>query len=104
VDENRAMLKSEYKDVFEFKNKFSISDDFFNRFITYAEKKSVKKDETGIKTSEKLIRTQLKALLARDLWNTNAYYVIINDINNFYVKAMECLNDKTFEKMKIAEN
>lgn len=104
VDENRAMLKSEYKDVFEFKNKFSISDDFFNRFIAYAEKKSVKKDETGIKTSEKLIRTQLKALLARDLWNTNAYYVIINDINNFYVKAMECLNDKTFEKMKIAEN
>lgn len=104
VDENRAMLKSEYKDVFEFKKKFSISDDFFNRFIAYAEKKSVKKDETGIKTSEKLIRTQLKALLARDLWNTNAYYVIINDINNFYVKAMECLNDKTFEKMKIAEN
>ena len=56
---------------------------------------------TGIKTSEKLITTQLKALIARDLWDTNAYYVIINDINVFMTKAIQCLQDDTFKKMKV---
>jgi len=104
VDENRTSLKAQYKDVYEFKKGFQITDEFVNKFMAYAEKKSIKKDEVGYKTSEKLIRTQLKALIARDLWNTNAYYYIINDINVFYEKALESLENNTFEKMKIAWN
>ena len=101
VDANRAMLLSKYKDVYQFKNDFKITKDFLEDFIAYAEKKNIKRDNTGIKTSEKLITTQLKALIARDLWDTNAYYVIINDINVFMVKAIQCLQDDTFKKMKV---
>ena len=101
VDANRTMLLSKYKDVYAFKNDFKITKDFLEDFIAYAEKKNIKRDNTGIKTSEKLINTQLKALIARDLWDTNAYYVIINDINVFMVKALECLKDDTFKKMKV---
>jgi carboxyl-terminal processing protease len=104
VDENRANLMQQYTDVYDFKKKFEVTDEFMNKFLAYAEKKKVAKDETGYKTSELLIRTQIKALVARDLWNTNAYYVIINDINVFYKKALESFENNTFEKMKIAEN
>lgn len=103
VDANRAMLLSKYKDVYQFKNEFKITKDFLEEFIAYAEKKNIKRNSEGIKTSEKLITTQLKALIARDLWDTNAYYVIINDINVFMVKALQCLQDDTFKKMKINE-
>lgn len=103
VDANRAMLLGKYKDVYQFKNDFKITKDFLEDFIAYAEKKNIKRDNVGIKTSEKLITTQLKALIARDLWDTNAYYVIINDINVFMVKALQCLEDDTFKKMKINE-
>ena len=103
VDANRAMLLAKYKDVYQFKNDFKITKDFLEEFIAYAEKKNIKRDNDGIKTSEKLITTQLKALIARDLWDTNAYYVIINDINVFMVKALQCLEDDTFKKMKINE-
>jgi carboxyl-terminal processing protease len=103
VDANRAMLLSKYKDVYQFKNDFKITKDFLEEFIAYAEKKNIKRNSEGIKTSEKLITTQLKALIARDLWDTNAYYVIINDINVFMVKALQCLQDDTFKKMKINE-
>jgi carboxyl-terminal processing protease len=103
VDANRAMLLSKYKDVYQFKNDFKITKDFLEEFIAYAEKKNIKRNSEGIKTSEKLITTQLKALIARDLWDTNAYYVIINDINVFMVKALQCLEDDTFKKMKINE-
>lgn len=104
VDENRKGLLEKYPDVYAFTKSFETDDAFMNRFIAYAEKKGVKKDEEGIKTSAKLIRTQLKALVARDLWNTNAYYVVINDINSFFKKALESLEDDTFSRMKIAGN
>jgi carboxyl-terminal processing protease len=101
VDANRAMLLGKYKDVYQFKNDFKITKDFLEDFIAYAEKKNIKRDNDGFKISEKLITTQLKALIARDLWDTNAYYVIINDINVFMVKALQCLEDDTFKKMKV---
>lgn len=104
VDENRKGLLEKYPDVYAFNKSFETEDAFMSRFVAYAEKKGVKKDEAGIKTSEKLIRTQLKALVARDLWNTNAYYVVINDINSFFKKALESLEDDTFARMKIAGN
>ena len=101
VDAHRAELLSKHKDVYAFKNDFKLSKDFMEEFVSYAEKKNIKRDNTGIKTSEKLITTQLKALIARDLWDTNAYYVIINDINVFMTKAIQCLQDDTFKKMKV---
>lgn len=104
VDENRARLKESYPDMYVFKANFQITDEFLQSFYAYAEKKSVKRNEEGIRRSEKLIRTQLKALVARDLWNSTAYYYVINDINQFMLKAIESLNDRTFEKMKIAGN
>ena len=104
VDENRKSLLEKYPDVHAFSKSFETDDSFISRFIAYAEKKGVKKDEEGIRTSGKLIRTQLKALVARDLWNTNAYYVVINDINSFLKKALESLEDDTFSRMKIAGN
>ncbi|MBK7681585.1 MAG: S41 family peptidase [Bacteroidia bacterium] len=104
VDENRASLKAQYKDVYAFKKDFVMSNEFVNKFVEYAEKKGVKRNEEGLKTSDKLIRTQLKALIARDLWNTSSYYYVINDINVFVEKALESLDNDSFEKMKIAGN
>ncbi len=103
VDEHRAELLAKYPDVFAFKKDFDMNADFMAKFTDYADKKKVKKDDAGYKTSEELIKTQLKALIARDLWNTNAYFVIINDINQFYIKALKCMDDNSFSKYKIAE-
>lgn len=104
VDERRSALKTNYPDVKAFAKGFYIDENFTKEFIAYAEKKNVKYDDKAFKTSEKLIKTQLKALIARDLWSTTAYYYIINDINNFYTKALESLRDDTFSKLKIAAN
>ena len=101
MDNNRNDLLKKYADVTEYKKDFIIDEKFMNNFIAFAEKKGVKTDTTGLKTSDRLIRTQLKASIAQDLWNTNAYFVIINDINNFYLKALESFNNDSFQKMKI---
>lgn len=104
TDDNRKALLKEYADVFAFKKGFVLNDKLMADFISYAAKKDVKKDEAGYKRSEEVIKTQIKALMARDLWNTNAYFVLINDINSFYQKALQSMDNSTFEKMKIAES
>ena len=101
IDEHRSEIVGKYVDVYDLKKSFNIDNEFMNKFIAYAEKKNVKKDEKGFKTSEKLIRTQIKALIARDLFNTNAYYVIINELNAFLNKGIQCIDDGTFAKSKI---
>ena len=103
VDNNRNTLRNKYPKIEEFKNSFILNDEFINEFLKYAEKKEVKKDEKGYKTSEKVLLTQLKALTARQLYDMSAYYEIDCAIDKTIQKAIESLQDKTFKKMKIKE-
>ena len=103
TDDNRNNLLKNYPDEKTFKKNFELTPEIMNKFFSYAERKDVKKDEQQFLTSEKLIRTQVKALIARDLWNTNAYWYVVNDILNTFTKAIQCIEDNTFDKMKIAE-
>jgi carboxyl-terminal processing protease len=104
TDRNRKKLVADYPDVNTFKNKFRASNELIEEAVAYGEKKGVPRDSTGLKTSYELMRIQLAALIARDLWDTNAYWQVINQINHFYIKAMEFLRDDTFDKLKIANN
>lgn len=103
TDNNRKNLGTTYPDILTYRSKFVVNDKMINDMVAYGEKKGVPKDSTGLATSRKLIEVQLKALVARDLWNTDSYWQVINDINPFYSKALESLKNDTFDKMKIAE-
>jgi carboxyl-terminal processing protease len=103
VDKNRNKLLASYPDINSFHKNFVIDQILLNDFFALAEKREVKKDEKGWATSQGLIKTQLKALVARDLWNTDAYFEVINDINDVLKKAVECIENNTFDKLKIAE-
>ncbi|REJ84919.1 MAG: S41 family peptidase [Bacteroidetes bacterium] len=104
VDNNRNELKSSYGNVEAFKNAFVIDDKIMNDFLNVAEKMGAKMDSAGYQISEPFIKLQLKALIARNLWDTNAFYVIINDNNMPLRKAVDAIRGKTFEKMKLAGN
>ncbi|MCX6231793.1 MAG: S41 family peptidase [Bacteroidetes bacterium] len=55
----------------------------------------------AVENSDKYIRYQLKALLARNLYDMNSYYQVIKDIDDTYLKAVEIIqNDKMFDKLK----
>jgi carboxyl-terminal processing protease len=102
TDNNRKKLLENYPNIVAFRKNFKVTDELFEELIAYGEKKGVARDSAGLATSGKLLRVQLSALFARDLWNTDAYWQVINEVNPFYTKALEALKDNTFEKMKIA--
>jgi carboxyl-terminal processing protease len=69
---------------------------------TKAEELKVPYDEVGYKTSEHAIKTRIKALVARNLYDGEAFFVVINELNPALKKAVEVLNDGTFDKAKLA--
>jgi len=104
VDHHRKQLLADYPDIESFKKNFTSDDKFLNEFFAFAEKKELKKDEEGWKRSSLLIQTILKSVIARDLYGSSAFYEVYNDLmNDTYKKAIECIQNNTFDKMKIAE-
>jgi carboxyl-terminal processing protease len=102
TDNNRNQLKAEFETVEKFKKQFVMDDTIMEQFYAFADKKGVKKDEEALKRSGDMIRSQIKALIARDLYNFSAYFYIINDKDETFRKAVESIKDNTFDKYKIA--
>ncbi len=54
--------------------------------------------KNNIRSRFPLIKTQLKALIARDLWDMNEYFQVMNTTNESIQKALEILNSDEYQK------
>lgn len=90
ADKNRAAIKS-FKSPENFNRSFSITPAVLNDFTAYAEKNGVKRKEQQIRQSETIIKTQLKALIARNIWNNEGFYPVIQSQDNVLKKALELM-------------
>ena len=54
------------------------------------------KDMEEFYQSEPLIKLQLKALVARDLWDMNEYFQVMNQGNESYQKALGIIKDSNW--------
>lgn len=93
VDNNRKKLKKAYPDFAVFKQQYEVPQMLLDAVIADGEKQGVKpKDEDEREQSLPMLKAQLKALVARDLWDMSEYYSIINETNDIVQKALETLN------------
>ena len=100
IDKNRADLKKKYSSFDKFKKEFEVDEAFFSQLINTAEKEKIKIDPVQLATSKPLIKLQLKALVARDLWEMNEYYQIMDADNESLQKAVEIFQTPgAFEKI-----
>ena len=93
IDTYREKWKKDYQDYALFCKKFNLSDSMMKQLIAEGKKEGVTFHEEQYKKSEPLIKLQLKALIARDLWDMNEYYHTINAINESVKKAIELLKN-----------
>jgi carboxyl-terminal processing protease len=91
IDAYRDEWMQEYADFGKFCRKFELDEKMMQQLIAEGEKAGIKFDEAQYRKSEALIRLQLKALIARDLWDMNEYYHIINVVDESVNKALELL-------------
>ena len=91
IDAHREEWTKKYADYAVFSREFDLDDKMMQQLIDEGEKEGVKFDEEQYRKSEPLIKLQLKALIARDLWDMNEYYHTINVVNESVKKALELL-------------
>ena len=75
----------------KFKNDHTVDDELLKKLLNSAKKPKKNNEPNEFEKSKPLIKLQLKALVARDLWDENAYYQIIDDDNESLKKAVEIL-------------
>lgn len=95
ADTHRSALKklSNDENGNDYVNDYQLSDEIFNEFLAFSEKEGFSPSQKEISKSAKMIKNRLKALIGRNIWGSDLYYKILNQM------------DKDLEiSIKVAEN
>jgi carboxyl-terminal processing protease len=93
IDAYRKDWNKKYKDYASFAQKFEMTEPMMQRLKDEAAKAGIAYNEEQYRKSESLLKLQLKALIARDLWDMNEYYHTINVADESVKKALELLKE-----------
>lgn len=90
IDNHRDQLKSIYPTFESFRDGFQVPQQLIDDVMKEGEKQKVKpKDDDELKKTLPYLKTQLKALIARDLFDMSEYFQIINEKSDIVKKAIE---------------
>ncbi|MDR2499395.1 MAG: S41 family peptidase [Tannerellaceae bacterium] len=94
ADANRDHLKLFHPDIASFKSFFNVPATLLDDLIAQAEADKIPLDSAQYNRSLPLITLQIKALIARDLFDISEYFEIINEANESYKAAVALINDE----------
>ncbi len=94
LDKHREELNKKYKKILTYKEKFIVPESLMDELLAMAEEKKISFKEEEYNRSLPLIQLQIKALIARDLFDITEYFYIINDANRTYQEALKLINDE----------
>lgn len=93
VDAERKRLKREYQTFGDFNKRFDVPEKLIEDILNKAQEQGVKpKDDAEKQRTMPYLKIQLKALVARDLWDMNEYFCVFNASNDIVNKAVELLS------------
>lgn len=96
VDSNRKKLKKAYKTFADFRDSFEIGDDIIAIVKKEAEKAKVEYADSALVETLPSLKVQLKALIARDLWDMKEYFQIFNPTLDIYRKGTEVIESEEY--------
>ena len=91
IEKNRKALTKSYRKFDDFNRKFEVSNELLDELRKEGEKSGVAFNETEYNTSLPRIKTQLKALIARDIWEMSEYYQVMNQTDNVVQQALKII-------------
>ena len=94
LDQHREELNKKYKKIHVYKEKFIVPESLMDELRNMSEEKKIPFKEEEYNRSLPLIKLQIKALIARDLFDITDYFYIVNDVNQTYLEALKLINDE----------
>ncbi|MDD2562626.1 MAG: S41 family peptidase [Salinivirgaceae bacterium] len=92
ADQNREKLKT-YTDAKSLEN-YLHRQEIMQKFYDYAIKKGVKVTDAERTKGDKYLEKQIKALIVRNLIDETGFYLIMNEIDPTFLKALEVIKGK----------
>ena len=86
----------------EYYTNYRVSDAMLMELTEYGKKNKVELDVAGFNKSKDYLRILLKAHLGRQIYDDNAFYKVINDINEVYLQALGLFGEA--ERISMATN
>lgn len=100
IDQHREEWLKRYRTFDRFDRDFVLRQEVLDQLREMGEQSGVPFDESDYQASLPLIRTQLKALIARDLWDMSEYFQVVNRLNESVKKAVELLRQPEMQFLR----
>ena len=92
IDAHRKVLKALYKDFDKFLTHYEVPQSLVDEIIEEGKKEKIEPaDATELAQTKKYLSIQLKALVARDIWDMSQYFQVWNETNEIVQRAVQLL-------------
>uniref|UniRef100_UPI003216F06F S41 family peptidase n=1 Tax=uncultured Draconibacterium sp. TaxID=1573823 RepID=UPI003216F06F len=102
VDENRDKIKRKYPKFNAYNSRFEITDEDINEIAARGEKEGIERDEESLAFAIDNLKREIKALVARDVYNRNDFYKVYYSDDEAILKALEVIqNQKEYNELLV---
>jgi carboxyl-terminal processing protease len=101
ANENRAHLLRKYPDIKTFDQNFVVDQSILNALYAHSDKQGIERKASDETLNDDFMNIQLKALIARSLWDFGAFIQIRMQQDEAYIRAIEIIQGDKFEKLKV---
>lgn len=88
TERNRRSLERRFKTFDDFNSGFEVGPDVLRLFLDKAKEAKVDYDEAQYQENLTIFKAQLKASIARLIWGMNAYYQVVQDLDETIQRAV----------------
>ncbi|MTK53084.1 S41 family peptidase [Paludibacter sp.] len=89
IDKNRNAITEQYKTFDTFAASYSVPQSLFDDLASAATKEKITFNQEQFDKSKAYLSTQIKAMIANDIWERDAFYRIVNTENAIVKKALD---------------
>lgn len=94
LDIHRDEWKKEFNSFSEYKSRFVVPDHFIEELTERGENTGVALKKKQLEVSEKWLKLQIKALIARNIWGNSEYYQTLNPELPFFDDVIQLIEDQ----------
>ena len=95
VDEHRKALQQQYTSFDDYRKNYEVPQELIDHILAEGEKQKITpKDDAELQRTLPYLRLQMKALIARDLWNMDEYFAIFNESSDAVLRALQLIDKK----------
>ncbi|HKM92597.1 MAG TPA: S41 family peptidase [Prolixibacteraceae bacterium] len=92
MDKNRKDILAKHPNFDSFYSSYKVSDQMLEEIWSQGDNKGIERDKKSIAFISAYAKKHIKAIIARDLWNSSEFYHVFNTDDKEILKAIEILN------------